>query len=159
MRHWQVFFTMAKTTSMFSGLIGLLALLLGGEDAHAQESTPPVRVMMVEQRLTLRVSVRPRTSMIVDWDEHKGPKCVPARAIAGAALAGRDSIDFVLRNRQRVRARFDSDCDGLDFYGDFYIQPEDQMVCAGRDVIRSRVGGSCEIRKFRTLVPVIARER
>lgn len=144
---------------MFSGLIGLLAFLLGGEDALAKQSTPPVRVMMVEQRMTLRVSVRPRSTMIVEWDERKGPKCVPARAIAGAALAGRDGIDFVLRNHQRVRARFDSDCEGLDFYGDFYIQPEDQMVCAGRDVIRSRVGGSCEIRKFRTLVPVIARER
>ncbi len=144
---------------MFSGLIGLLAFLLGGEDAPAKQSTPPVKVMMVEQRMMLRVSVRPRSTMIVDWDERKGPKCVPARAIAGAALAGRDGIDFVLRNRQRVRALFDSDCEGLDFYGDFYIQPEDEMVCAGRDVIRSRVGGSCEIRKFHTLVPIVARER
>lgn len=144
---------------MFSGLIGFFALLLGGENAQAQQSTPSVRTMIVERQMVLRISVKPRTSMIVDWEEQKGPKCVPARAIAGAALAGRDSIDFVLRNRQRVRARFDSDCDGLDFYGDFYIQPADQMVCAGRDVIRSRVGGSCEIRKFRTLVPVVARER
>lgn len=144
---------------MFSGLLGLFALLLGGDGAQSTQPTPPVRMMMVEQRMVLRVSVRPRPPVIVDWDEQKGPKCVPARAIAGAALSSRDSIDFVLRNRQRVRARLDSDCGGLDFYGHIYIQPEDAMVCAGRDVIRSRIGGSCEIRKFRALVPVIPRER
>jgi hypothetical protein len=82
---------------------------------------------------------------------------LPVGAIAGAMLSGRDSIDLVLRNRQRIRARLDSDCDGLDFYGGFYMQTEDGDVCAKRDSIRSRVGGMCRIEKFRLLVPKVDR--
>ena len=65
-----------------------------------------------------------------------------------------ESIDFVLRNRQRVRAKLASDCDGLDFWDGFYMQPEDTQICAGRDVVRNRAGGTCEIRRFRLLRPV-----
>ena len=47
----------------------------------------------------------------------------------------------------------DSDCPALDFYGRFYLQPDDENICARRETIRSRVGGSCRIEKFRKLVP------
>lgn len=140
---------------MFEGLIGLVAYLLVGSGAEVdQAAPPPVRVMTVEQRLILRVPVRPRVTPAFNWEEHKGPTCVPARAIAGALLAGDDSIDFVMRNRQRVRAKLAKDCEGLDFWDGFYMQPEDAQICAGRDVVRNRAGGVCEIRKFRMLRPV-----
>ena len=71
--------------------------------------------------------------------------------------AGPYAADFVLRDRSRVRARLDSDCDGLDFYGSFYVEPRGAKVCAKRDEIRSRVGGSCRIERFRTLVPTLKR--
>ena len=136
---------------ILTGLVGLLSALLAPSPAQ------PVRIMTVEERLVIRVPVAPRPHRNVRWDEEKGPKCVPARAIAGAFLSGPDSIDFMLRGRQFVRARLDSDCEGLDFYGGFYVQPEDRMICAKRDTIRSRVGGSCRIQKFRTLVPRVDR--
>ena len=47
----------------------------------------------------------------------------------------------------------DSDCPALDFYGGFYLQPDDERICAKRETIRSRVGGSCRIERFRLLVP------
>ena len=72
-------------------------------------------------------------------------------------LSGPSSIDFVLRDRQRVRAVMDSECPALDFYGGFYLQPDDERICAKRETIRSRVGGSCRIEKFRLLVPQISR--
>ena len=68
-------------------------------------------------------------------------------------LSGRSSVDFVLRDRRRVRAELDSDCPALDFYGGFYVQPDDDRICARRDVIRSRMGGICRIERFRRLVP------
>ena len=143
---------------IFTGLIGMLSALLAGGGAPAAP-LPGVKVMTVEERLTIRVPVtpRPRPRLHIRWEEEKGPKCLPARAIAGAFLSGPDSIDFVLRNRQLVRARFDSDCDGLDFYGQLYVQPEDRRICAKRDTIRSRVGGSCRIRRFQLLVPKVER--
>ena len=142
----------------FAGFLGLLALLLsGGAPDPPPGSQPAVRMMVVEQQVILRVPVRPHPSFRFRWEEEKGPKCLPAGAIAGAMLSAPDSIDIVLRNRQRVRARLDSDCDGLDFYGGIYLQTGDGEVCAKRDSIRSRIGGTCRIEKFKLLVPKVER--
>lgn len=142
---------------IFAGFFGFLAMLLGAGEPASVPPMPTVKMMTVEREMILRVPVRPHPDLHIQWDEEKGPKCIPVGAIAGAMLSGRDSIDLALRSRQRVRARLDSDCEGLDFYGGFYIQTGDDRVCAGRDVIRSRVGGSCRIEKFRMLVPRIER--
>jgi hypothetical protein len=147
----------------FAGFFGFIAMLLGaaegGEQAGAApvRPAPPVRMMTVEQQVILRVPVRPHPRLQLRWEEEKGPKCLPAAAIAGAILSSPDSIDILLRNRQRMRARLDKDCDGLDFYGALYLQTEDGKFCARRDVIRSRMGGTCRIEKFRTLVPKVER--
>ena len=68
-------------------------------------------------------------------------------------LSGRSSVDFVMRDRSRLRARLDSNCLALDFYDGFYVQPQDHRLCMRRDVIRSRIGGECRIERFRLLVP------
>ena len=72
---------------IFTGLVGLLTALLSGSEAPPlpRES---VRVMTVEERLTIRVPVAPRPRMKIRWDEEKGPKCLPAEAVRGAYLDG-----------------------------------------------------------------------
>lgn len=141
---------------ILTGLIGLLTALLAGGDA-APAPADAVKVTMIEQRLIIRIPVapRPHQRIRIQWEEEKGPKCLPAEGIARAFLSGPDSVDFLMRSRQIIRARLDSDCDGLDFYGQLYLQPEDHRICARRDSIRSRVGGSCRIEKFRSLVPKV----
>jgi hypothetical protein len=139
---------------IFTGLIGLLSALFA-DSATPAVPRESVRIMTVEERLLIRVPVAPHPRLRIHWDEEKGPKCIPANALAGAFLSGPDSIDFILRGRQFVRAHLDSDCEGLDFYGGLYLQPDDQKICAKRDIVRSRVGGSCRIVKFKTLVPKI----
>ena len=141
---------------IFTGLVGLLSTLLGASEPP-RAPREGVRIMTVEERLTVRVPVAPRPRFKIRWEEEKGPKCVPVGALAGAFLSGPDSIDFLLRNRQMIRARLDDDCEGLDFWDGFYVQPEDRRICARRDTIRSRVGGSCRIDKFRMLVPKVDR--
>ncbi|HMJ93808.1 MAG TPA: hypothetical protein VK472_06890, partial [Allosphingosinicella sp.] len=82
----------------------------------------------------------------------KGPECIPARAIMGAALLSENSVDLILRDRRRFRAKLDNNCPELDYYFGFYINPTiDGLVCADRDIIRSRVGGQCGIERFRAL--------
>ena len=139
---------------VLTALFGVVSALLG---SALQSSTSPdeevVRRVIVQDEVIFRIPIRPRVSRPIEWVEHKGPKCVPANMVAWTTLSGPSSIDFVLRNRQRVRAIMDSDCPALDFYGRFYLQPDDEMICAKRETIRSRVGGSCRIEKFRTLVP------
>ena len=119
------------------------------------EGYQPVTVsrLVVQQELILRVPVIRQRVRPVRWEEKKGPKCIGAGQIVAAALADERSVDFLLTDRSRVRARMDDDCPTLDFYGNFYIQPKDERICAKRDEIRSRIGGSCRIEKFRRMVP------
>jgi hypothetical protein len=141
---------------ILASLIGLLPALLAGSEPPAAPA-PAVRTMTVEHQIIWRIPVRPRPRPRIHWDEEKGPKCLPAAAIRGAMLSGPDSIDFLLKGRQVMRARLDSDCPALDFYEGFYVQPEDNKICARRDSIHSRVGASCRIERFRTLVPKVER--
>ena len=57
-----------------------------------------------------------------------------------------------LRRREQ-QADPDEDCPALDFYSGLYLQLQDDRLCAGRDAIRSRMGGSCTIDRFKMLVP------
>ena len=120
--------------------------------AQSDEPRPSVQRLVVEGQWIMRVPVRPRRSLQkFEWVESKGPKCVPASSIRGALLSGADHIDFLLPERQRIRATFDDDCPTLDFYGNFYLKTEDDRVCARRDSVHSRVGASCRIKRFRKL--------
>lgn len=142
-------FASPPLTALFLGLVAWI----GGASAPSTQSRASVRPTVIHEELTIHVPIAQRRDRKFEWSEHKGPKCVTAAMIAGAAMVSPSSIDFVLRDRRRVRARFDSDCAGLDFYGGFYLEPRDRSVCAKRDEIRSRAGSTCRIERFRSLLP------
>lgn len=139
--------------TLFS-LIGLIPALLGMA-AEAPRSDQVVRRVVVHDELIMKIPVRPRARQRLEWSEKKGPKCLDADRIAGALLSGPSSIDFILRDRRRVRAVMDDECPALDFYKGFYLQPEDERICAKRESIQNRVGASCRIERFRMLVPQV----
>lgn len=131
-------------------LLSALLSLLGDRP----EASASVSRLTVRDEIILRVPViRPRITRPVRWDEKKGPKCIDGGAVLAATLAEEGSIDFHLRDRRRIRAKMDNECPTLDFYGGFYLQPEDERICARRDDIRNRIGASCRIERFRTMVP------
>ncbi len=117
---------------------------------------PPNAVsrLVTQDHVVLRVPVQARPALPrFDWKEHKGPSCIPIGLVRRALLSGPEQVDFILGNGSRIRAKFDKDCPALDFYGNFYLQSEDTQLCVGRDAIHSRIGGSCEIKRFRLLEP------
>jgi hypothetical protein len=137
------------------GASALLSLVLG---ASAAPQAAPERYAQLtpRQQLMLRLPVRIRQitplTQVYDWKESKGPKCLAASSITGAARVGQTSVDLILRDRRRFRAKLESHCPALDYYYGFYINPTvDGLVCAERDIIRSRVGGQCGIERFRSL--------
>jgi hypothetical protein len=149
-------------------MAGVLALLLVGMITTPDAAPPPARApypsapasaeyaqLIVRKQIVIRsIRLRPVAPGpdIAEWKEAKGPKCVPANAIAGAFLLGQSSVDLILRDRTRIRAQLESACPALDYYYGFYISPgPDGMVCADRDAVRSRMGGECAIDRFRTL--------
>jgi len=111
--------------------------------------------LVVQDEVILRVPVQPHSiAPQFDWLEKKGPKCIPAAAIRRLSLSGDEQVDFILSGGGRVRAKFDEDCPALDFYGGAYLQyGRDQQICAHRDAVMSRIGGSCTIERFKLLIP------
>ena len=145
------------------GLAALLLLAFGG-DENKQHRPRPAQggALTVRGQIIIRVPVvRPppiapggagRT--LVNWEEDRGPRCIAARQIVQADQMRQESVDLVLRDNSRVRARLERRCPALDYYYGFYVSPtSDGMICADRDSIRSRVGGECQIDQFRTLRP------
>lgn len=141
---------------MFASAIALLLVPMSG--------TAPIEMaqLSIEQRVIIRVPPvrrRARSRSVLpsepqEWDEHKGPRCLAIRSIGAAALGGRNSIDLILTNGQRYRARFAKRCRSEDFYSGFYVEAtDDGSLCAGRDNIQARSGMSCEVDSFRRLVP------
>ena len=134
-------------------LFALLPLMLGLAGSRADQSLPTVGRLVGERDVIFRVPVRPQTAGArIEWAKGDRFKCVNTSAIRGAVQSGPDQIDLLLPGRQRVRASFDGKCPALDFYDGFYLKTEDHRVCAKRDSVHSRMGGSCQIDKFHKLV-------
>src|SRR3546814_876340 len=121
------------------------------------DSADPVRFaqLTIREQIVIRVPARippPSAAAPLEGIEGKGPRCVHAKTIVGAALLGQDSVDLILRDNSRIRAKLENSCPALDYYYGFYISPHaDGRICVDRDVIRSRMGGKCEIERFRSL--------
>ena len=140
------------------GLWNFVPLLLGLFAAQPGAVGQTVTRLIIQDEVILRVPVQPHALIPqFEWVEKKGPKCIPAGEIQRALLSGSQQVDFIMANRSRVRAQLDEDCPALDFYAGFYLQPPDDRLCAHRDAVYSRIGGSCSIERFKQLLPRIHR--
>lgn len=139
-------------------ILNFVPLLLGLFAAQPVTVGQSVTRLIIQDEVILRIPVQPHPLIPqMEWIEKKGPKCIPIAAIQRALLSGSEQVDFILENRVRMRAQFDEDCPALDFYGGFYLQPQDDRLCARRDAIHSRIGSSCTIERFRQLAPKFRR--
>lgn len=139
-------------------LFGWMPLLLGIFGWQPGSVGTAVTRLVVQDEIILRVPLQPRPMFPdIEWVEHKGAKCIPVAAIRRALPAGPEQLDFIMADHSRVRAHLDEDCPALDFYSGFYLQPEDDDLCGGRDTIHSRMGGSCTIDHFKRLEPKLKR--
>lgn len=132
--------------------------LLPGTSAPAERVT--VARLQITRSFVIRIPGWRRTPSApaapgTQFNEHKGPRCIDAAAIGGAAVSAPDSVDFMLKGGGRVRARLENQCPALDYYSGFYVvPPPDGKICADRDAIHTRSGGDCQVDKFRALTPV-----
>ena len=135
----------------------MIAVLGGGEAAPTPLAPMQFAQLSIRRQIMVRVPLRvvpaPRQEAPVHWKENRrGPDCVPARSILAATALKQRSVDLILRDRTRVRAKFARNCPALDYYFGFYVTPaQDGKICADRDSVRSRVGGECSIDAFKKL--------
>lgn len=86
--------------------------------------------------------------------ERKAKDCLETRRVIGFGITRPDSVDLVLNDGSRMRARLGNNCPSLGLYQGFYVKPNpDGKMCAGRDPIHTRSGGECPIQAFKNLVP------
>ncbi len=131
----------------------VLLTMIGSAIAAESGTVSRMSRTTIHQEVIVRVPVRRRVGGFSRWEERPGPRCLRAEGLESAVLSGPRTIDFLVHPRQRFRARLESGCPTLDFYGGFYLQPTREKICAGRDMIRSRIGGSCLIEEFQRLRP------
>ena len=118
--------------------------------------------MTFRQRIVVRIPRQPDPPRAqqgpspkpIEWKEKRAEKCIPINMIAVASVSRVDSVDLIMAEGRRLRARFDDDCRAIDFYAGFYLRrTADGMICAKRDAVRSRSGDSCRIEAFKELRP------
>ena len=153
-----------------AGMAALLTLAFGGADAgkEMQSQRPQISgtITFHQQIIIVRTPVAapaPPAAASANvtrilWEEHRGPRCIAWAQIAGSGLISQDSVDFIFRDNTRVRARLERHCPALDYYNGFYLAATaDGLICGGRDSIRARTGGQCQIDRFRSLRAARAR--
>ncbi len=90
----------------------------------------------------------------IEWEEHKGPKCIRISELRSAAITSGRGVDLMLDDRSRMRALLGRECRPVDLYSGFYIQPHaDGSLCAGRDRVLARSGADCAITDLKRLKP------
>jgi hypothetical protein len=149
--------------SFLNPLVAAAALLFvtaPGDEGAAEQTIEQAAggvVHIIIQQIIIRVPRAdqrvPAAARTSQWRESGGPPCISGRDIAGAIPAA-DTVDLVMRDQRRFRARLGRGCPALDYYRGLYVAAAgDGQVCAGRDSIRSRMGGQCDIVQFRLLHP------
>ena len=148
---------MAIRTALLPAMVLALSML-------TVSAAPADRVTIAQLTITRSFVIRvpgwrrsapPPPAPGTQYKEHKGPRCIDAAAIGGAAISAPDSVDFTLKGGRRVRAKLEEQCPALDYYSGFYVvPPPDGKICADRDSIHTRSGGDCGVDRFRTLTPL-----
>lgn len=144
--------------SLLLPLILLVAPALPEADESGGEGVA-IAQLSLRQRFIIRIprlrELEPQVEAAArTWVEKRGPKCVAMEELNGAMVTRRDSVDLMVDDGTRLRAKLSDECPALDFYSGFYIKPNpDGRVCAQRDSIRARSGGYCPISGFKRLVP------
>jgi hypothetical protein len=96
---------------------------------------PRARSQYAHQQIIIRVpngarQLTPAGASLIQWRESRGPRCVAASRLVGATLLREDSVDLILRDNSRIRARLQSSCPALDYYRGFYIEAtQDGRIC------------------------------
>ena len=73
-------------------------------------------------------------------------RCVGIDQVAGAVVFGDRAVELTMTDHSRWRMGFDAACPALGFYqGFYYRRAVAGRLCAGRDAVIARSGGTCPI--------------
>ena len=99
----------------------MLVAMGNGDEQARPPGPPPIQGFSFHQQVIIRVTPVPRpggnrisqSAQTIEWRESGGPRCVPVRAILGAAQISQDSIDLIRSMRHFFAGphrRYSSNC-------------------------------------------------
>ena len=126
----------------------------------------PVYQVRIEQRVIIRVPRRSSDRVQLSstsplrrpsappvqprYVEKRMKQCIAADQIVGMTPSRSRALDFITRDRRRIRAYLDGGCLAMDFHAGLYMErSKDGQLCADRDVLMARSGMRCEIDRLR----------
>ncbi len=126
---------------------------------------PSAEQVRIEQRVTVRIAPRslsrqmladlPTAPLATRFKERKVGKCLSVKGIAGVQIGQDDRLLLFMRDRRLIGASLEKACSARDFYSGFYVdRGGDGKLCVDRDMLHSRSGSTCTVRKLRELVAV-----
>jgi hypothetical protein len=151
---------------LLAAAVAPLAALAGGFGlaVHVPVAEAPWRQVRILERFSIRISpgapMPPQLQFEMDQDrarprieERRMPKCVNAGQI-GAVQSTRDNrLVFFMRDQRVVVANLEKACRSSEYYSGFYMaRSADGQLCLDRDVLQSRSGASCKVKRWRELV-------
>ena len=138
------------------------------ERAPLPIAAPEPQQVSIEQSITIRINPRaapmPNVATLVAegadagtaprFIEHKAGKCLPLGAISGVQPLSGDRLLLILRDSRLFAAQLSKGCQAREYYSGFIVKRNaDGQVCVSREELLSRTGASCQVRRFRQLVP------
>ena len=79
-------------------------------------------------------------------DRRARTRCIGVDHVAGAIVMGDRAVELTMADHSRWRMTFDAACPALGFYqGFYYRRAVAGHLCASRDAVISRAGGTCPI--------------
>jgi hypothetical protein len=102
---------------IWTGAAALVLLLFGNAQerpaARPQQGTVTVRHRQIVIRVPGAAQAEGASSLM-KWRESRGPSCIAATRLLGATHLSQNSVDLILRDNTRVRARLQRRCRALD---------------------------------------------
>jgi hypothetical protein len=154
--------------AVMAGALGAvpLAALAGsfGLAEHVPVADAPWQQVRILERFSIRISpgapMPPQMRFELEQDrarsrieERRMAKCVSAGQI-GAVQSTRDNrLVFYMRDQRVIVANLEKACRSSEYYSGFYMaRSADGQLCLDRDVLQSRSGASCKVKRWRELV-------
>lgn len=87
------------------------------------------------------------------FEERRMGKCMAIGNIAGVQSGRGNRLLLFMRNQRIVSAVLEKACRARDYYSGFYVATNtDGQICVDRDVLQSRSGATCKIKRLTEMV-------
>jgi len=154
------------TPAPLHGVDGDMAEPLAAALPAPRPQPEPQAQVRIMQRFSIRISpgapLPPQVRMEFDseddsprFEERRLGKCLAVGQIGAVQAAPRNRLLLFMRDSRIVSASLEKACRASEFYSGFYIAHNaDGQLCLARDVLQSRSGASCKVRRWSELVEV-----